>query len=99
MRTIQLSVRIDTGKLKDRHHVFFQINVGWTRREHAGNIDVAIEHPNFIPHPGAVFERGQLPLPPIAPIKRLLDKYLELFTIIFMVLLIGGFVLIKYTLH
>ncbi len=33
------------------------------------------------------------------PIKRLLDKYLELFTIIFMVLLIGGFVLIKYTLH
>lgn len=30
------------------------------------------------------------------PIKRLLDKYLEVFTIIFMVLLIGGFVLIKY---
>ncbi len=30
------------------------------------------------------------------PIKRLLDKYLELFTVIFMVLLIGGFVLIKY---
>jgi membrane protein YqaA with SNARE-associated domain len=32
-------------------------------------------------------------------IKRLLDKYLELFTILFMVLLIGGFVLVKYTLH
>lgn len=30
------------------------------------------------------------------PIKRMLDKYLELFTVIFMVLLIGGFVLIKY---
>lgn len=33
------------------------------------------------------------------PIKRLLDKYLELFTVLFMVLLIGGFVLIKYVLH
>lgn len=33
------------------------------------------------------------------PIKRLLDKYLELFTVIFMVLLIGGFVLIKYALR
>ncbi len=32
------------------------------------------------------------------PIKRLLDKYLELFTVVFMVLLIGGFVLIKYLL-
>ncbi len=31
-------------------------------------------------------------------VKRLLDKYLELFTIIFMVLLIGSFVLIKYAL-
>lgn len=31
--------------------------------------------------------------------KRLLDKYLELFTVLFMVLLIGGFVLIKYALH
>lgn len=30
------------------------------------------------------------------PVKRLLDKYLELFTVIFMVLLIGSFVLIKY---
>lgn len=30
------------------------------------------------------------------PIKQLLDKYLELFTVIFMVLLIGGFVLVKY---
>lgn len=30
------------------------------------------------------------------PIKRLLDKYLEVFTVIFMVLLIGGFVLIKF---
>ena len=30
------------------------------------------------------------------PIKRLLDKYLEIFTVIFMVLLIGGFVLIKF---
>ncbi len=29
------------------------------------------------------------------PIKSLLDKYLELFTLLFMVLLIGGFVLIK----
>lgn len=33
------------------------------------------------------------------PIKRLLDKYLELFTVIFMVLLIGGFVLIKFVLR
>lgn len=33
------------------------------------------------------------------PIKRLLDKYLELFTVIFMVLLIGGFVLIKLVLR
>lgn len=33
------------------------------------------------------------------PIKRLLDKYLELFTVVFMVLLIGGFVLIKYVLR
>ncbi|MDO8544415.1 MAG: YqaA family protein [Opitutaceae bacterium] len=32
------------------------------------------------------------------PIKRVLEKYLELFTVIFMVLLIGGFVLIKYAL-
>ncbi len=30
------------------------------------------------------------------PVKRLLDKYLELFTVIFMVLLVGSFVLIKY---
>jgi len=30
------------------------------------------------------------------PIKRILDKYLELFTVLFMVLLVGGFVLIKY---
>ena len=30
------------------------------------------------------------------PVKRLLDRYLELFTVIFMVLLIGSFVLIKY---
>jgi membrane protein YqaA with SNARE-associated domain len=30
------------------------------------------------------------------PIKRLLDKYLEVFTVIFMVLLVGGFVLVKY---
>jgi membrane protein YqaA with SNARE-associated domain len=29
------------------------------------------------------------------PIKRVLDKYLELFTVLFMVLLIGGFLLIK----
>lgn len=33
------------------------------------------------------------------PIKRLLDKYLELFTILFTVLLIGGFVLIKFVLR
>jgi membrane protein YqaA with SNARE-associated domain len=33
------------------------------------------------------------------PIKRILDKYLELFTVLFTVLLIGGFVLIKYFLH
>ncbi|MDI1251199.1 MAG: VTT domain-containing protein [Lacunisphaera sp.] len=33
------------------------------------------------------------------PIKRLLEKYLELFTVIFMVLLIGGFVLIKFLLR
>lgn len=33
------------------------------------------------------------------PIKRLLDKYLELFTVIFMVLLVGGFVLVKYVLR
>lgn len=32
------------------------------------------------------------------PVKRLLDKYLELFTALFMVLLIGGFVLIKIVL-
>lgn len=32
------------------------------------------------------------------PVKRLLDKYLELFTVLFMVLLIGGFVLIKMVL-
>jgi membrane protein YqaA with SNARE-associated domain len=32
------------------------------------------------------------------PVKRLLDKYLEVFTIVFMVLLIGSFVLIKYLL-
>jgi membrane protein YqaA with SNARE-associated domain len=32
------------------------------------------------------------------PIKRLLDKYLELFTVLFMVLLIAGFVLIKFVL-
>lgn len=32
------------------------------------------------------------------PVKRLLDKYLEIFTVIFMVLLIGSFVLIKYLL-
>jgi membrane protein YqaA with SNARE-associated domain len=30
------------------------------------------------------------------PVKRLLDKYLEIFTIAFMVLLIGSFVLLKY---
>ena len=30
------------------------------------------------------------------PIKRVLDKYLEVFTVIFMVLLVGGFVLVKY---
>lgn len=29
------------------------------------------------------------------PVKRLLDKYLELFTILFMVLLVGGFLLVK----
>jgi membrane protein YqaA with SNARE-associated domain len=33
------------------------------------------------------------------PIKRLLDKYLEVFTFVFMVLLIGGFVLIRYVLR
>jgi membrane protein YqaA with SNARE-associated domain len=33
------------------------------------------------------------------PIKRLLDKYLEVFTVVFMVLLIAGFVLIKYVLR
>ncbi len=33
------------------------------------------------------------------PIKRLLDKYLEIFTVVFTVLLIGGFVLIKYFLR
>lgn len=33
------------------------------------------------------------------PIKRLLDKYLELFTIVFTFLLIGGFVLIKFVLR
>ncbi len=33
------------------------------------------------------------------PVKRLLDRYLELFTVIFMVLLIGGFVLVKYLLR
>ncbi|MFM1852552.1 MAG: hypothetical protein RIS54_2236 [Verrucomicrobiota bacterium] len=32
------------------------------------------------------------------PVKRLLDKYLELFTVLFMVLLFGGFVLIKIVL-
>lgn len=30
------------------------------------------------------------------PVKRLLDKYLELFTVVFMVLLIGSFFLVKY---
>lgn len=30
------------------------------------------------------------------PVKRLLDKYLEVFTVIFMVLLVGSFFLIKY---
>ncbi len=40
---------------------------------------------------GAIFFFGP-------PIKRLLDKYLEIFTVVFMVLLIGGFVLIKYLL-
>jgi membrane protein YqaA with SNARE-associated domain len=30
------------------------------------------------------------------PVKRLLDKYLELFTVLFMVLLIGSFVLLKF---
>jgi len=38
---------------------------------------------------GAIFFLGP-------PVKRLLDKYLELFTVIFMVLLVGSFVLIKY---
>lgn len=33
------------------------------------------------------------------PIKRLLDKYLEVFTVVFMVLLVGGFALIKYFLR
>jgi membrane protein YqaA with SNARE-associated domain len=33
------------------------------------------------------------------PIKRLLDRYLEVFTVIFMILLIGGFVLVKFLLH
>jgi membrane protein YqaA with SNARE-associated domain len=33
------------------------------------------------------------------PIKRLLDKYLELFTVVFMILLIGGFLLIKLVLR
>lgn len=32
------------------------------------------------------------------PVKRLLDKYLEIFTVVFMVLLIGSFVLIKFLL-
>jgi membrane protein YqaA with SNARE-associated domain len=32
------------------------------------------------------------------PVKRLLDRYLEIFTVIFMVLLIGGFVLVKFLL-
>lgn len=32
------------------------------------------------------------------PVKRLIDKYLEIFTIVFMVLLIGSFVLLKYLL-
>jgi membrane protein YqaA with SNARE-associated domain len=32
------------------------------------------------------------------PVKQLLDKYLEIFTVAFMVLLIGSFVLIKYVL-
>lgn len=32
------------------------------------------------------------------PVKRLLDRYLELFTVLFMVLLIGSFVLIKFLL-
>ena len=32
------------------------------------------------------------------PVKRLLDRYLELFTVLFMVLLVGSFVLIKYLL-
>lgn len=30
------------------------------------------------------------------PVKRLLDKYLEVFTLVFMVLLVGSFVLLKY---
>lgn len=33
------------------------------------------------------------------PVRRLLEKYLELFTVVFMVLLIGGFVLVKYFLR
>jgi membrane protein YqaA with SNARE-associated domain len=33
------------------------------------------------------------------PIKRLLDKYLEVLTVVFMVLLVGGFVLVKYLLR
>ncbi len=33
------------------------------------------------------------------PIKRLLDKYLEVFTVVFTVLLVGGFVLVKYLLR
>lgn len=32
------------------------------------------------------------------PVKKLIDRYLELFTVVFMVLLIGSFVLIKYLL-
>jgi membrane protein YqaA with SNARE-associated domain len=32
------------------------------------------------------------------PVKRLLDRYLEIFTVVFMVLLIGSFVLIKFVL-
>ena len=32
------------------------------------------------------------------PVKRLLDKYLELFTVLFMILLVGSFVLLKYLL-
>lgn len=33
------------------------------------------------------------------PMKKLIEKYFELFTILFTILLIGGFILIKYALH